>query len=133
MEKMDNLEMKMKVLMQSLHLPREEPLLVCAFVLAASYGLSLSLESATHHVLADVAAFLLSVTCPPPAQVPAPTTDDAHHHMLIVDEVETAESSRKAKHILYSPIVLSNEEACAVFDSEGAFQDIYRECQQAVE
>ncbi|KAG6249471.1 hypothetical protein E4U23_002113 [Claviceps purpurea] len=73
MEKMDNLEMK--VLMQSLHLPREEPLL----------------------------------------------------------EVETAESSRKAKHILYSPIALSNEETCAVFDSEGVFQDIYRECQQAVE
>lgn len=66
MEKMENLEMKM--LVRFLHLPREEPLLVCAFVLAASclvvYG----------DVLTNVAAFLLSVTCPPPLSL-SPTSD----------------------------------------------------------
>ncbi|KAG6164939.1 hypothetical protein E4U11_000796 [Claviceps purpurea] len=75
MEKMDNLEMKMKVLMQSLHLPREEPL----------------------------------------------KSKRRNPH------------ERRNTSSTYSPIVLSNEETCAVFDSEGVFQDIYRECQQAVE
>lgn len=77
MEKMENLEMKM--LVRFLHLPREELLLVCVFVLAAS-----CLEV---YVLTDVAAFLLSVTCPPPLSL-SPTSDHRRgeaHANLIVD------------------------------------------------